>query len=70
MNKLQYLIRFLKEYNILYAFLDAYIEMRFEDKNNTTYQMAIKNLQREPYITRHFISNAFSWDKTKQGFAF
>lgn len=50
MRETQYLIRFLKEHNILYVFFDTFIEMRFEDKNNTTYQMAIKNLQREPYF--------------------
>lgn len=69
MNNLQYFIRFLKEYSILYAFLDEYIEARFEDKYNTTYQMAIKNLQRETF-TCQFIARAFRWDKTKQGYTF
>ena len=69
MNNLQYFIRFLKEYSILYAFLDEYIEARFEDKYNTTYQMAIKKLQRETF-TCQFIARAFRWDKTKQGYTF
>ena len=69
MNNLQYFIRFLKEYSILYVFLDEYIVNRFEDKYNTTYQMAIKNLQREIF-TCQFISRAFPWHNTKQGFIF
>ena len=70
MSEIQYFIRFLKEYSILYAFFDTFTEMRIMKEKNAPYQNPIKVIEEDYEITKNFISCAFSWIDTKQGYAF
>lgn len=70
MRKTQYLIRFLKEHNILYVFFDTFIEMNARDINNAAYQRCIKVIEENYDIETNFIARAFSWFDTKQGATF
>ena len=69
-KQIQHFIRFLKEHDILYIFFDAYIENRIMNEKNAPYQNPIKVIEENYEITKDFISRAFGWADTKQGYTF
>ena len=70
MSEIQYVIRFLKEHDILYTFFDAFTEMRIMNEKNAPYQNPIKVIEKNYEIDKNFIARAFGWADTKQGHAF
>ena len=70
MSEIQYVIRFLKEHDILYTFFDAFTEIKIMNEKNAPYQNPIKVIEENYEITKDFIDQTFAWYKTKQGAVF